>query len=146
MDIQKAIETELLSVLDSLCHGDVCPLETVLRYRQQVEVYERLKKSVIFGDAVESALRKYGKDKYKAITISYRRTYNYAVCGDCLLEELEAKQDEAAASVKARREFLQKLSQSVFDMDGIEIKPPAFKVSRIIEVANATAKKQTKYV
>jgi hypothetical protein len=134
------IEAEVVTVLDRLTYGEICPLETILHYRQQMAVYEQLKKSLLFLDAVEQALRQYGRQKHGSIALIYKRTYNYAACGDATLEVLEAMQKEADAQVKARRDFLRSLTESVYDMEGCEIKPPTSKSNRIIEVSQIKSK------
>jgi hypothetical protein len=140
MDIE-IIEKELASVLDRITHGEICPLATILQYRQAMAVYEMLKKSLLFLDATENALRKYGKDKYDAISIIYRRKYNYDASGDATLEMLEAKSDELSALIRARRDFLRTITSIVYDENGIEIKPVTFQLFRNIEVSSISKTK-----
>jgi hypothetical protein len=130
------MDTEIVTVIDQISHGEICPLETVLHYRRQVAIWEHLKKSVLFLDAVESALRKYGKQKHGTISMIWKRTYHYASCGDLTLETLEAAQTVADGAVKGRQAFLRSLTSPVFDVDGgCEIQPPTCKINRIIELS-----------
>jgi hypothetical protein len=135
MDIQYEIETELTAVLESLSHGSVCPLDTVLYYRQKMEVYERLKKTIEFLDQVETALRKFGKDKHGLISITYRRNFNYESCGDSTLATLEVAQKEMDAKVKARKECLRAMTLPFFDEDGTQVLLPTSVTKRQIEIS-----------
>ena len=135
MELQHEIETELSAVLESLSHGSVCPLDTVLYYRQKFEVYERLKKSVDFLDLVDNALHRRGKDKHGLISMTYRRDYDYAVCGDETLSVLETEQKAMSAKVKARKEFLRAMTLPFFDEDGLQVLLPSSTTKRQIEVS-----------
>jgi hypothetical protein len=133
---EQIMDAEIVTVIDQISHGEICPLETVLHYRRQVAIWEHLKKSVLFLDAVESALRKYGKQKHGTISVTYQRRYDYAVCGDLTLETLEAAQTTADGAVRGRQAFLRSLTSAVYDVDGgCEIQPPSCKVNRIIELS-----------
>ena len=129
------IDAEVATVIDRLSHGEICPLETVLHYRRLAEVWEQLKKSVLFLDATEAALRKYGKQKHGTISMVWKPNWNYAVCGDWELGVLETKQAEAADKVKNRKAFLRALTTPVFDFEGTEISPPTCKINRQIDVS-----------
>lgn len=138
MNLENEIETEYAAVLESLSHGSVCPLDTVLYYRQKFEVYERLKKSVAFLDMVENGLRKFGKDKHGLISVTYRRYFDYGPCGDGTLSALETAQKEMDAKVKARKEFLCAATLPFYDEEGVQILLPTSQTRRRIEVSFKT--------
>lgn len=135
MNFQSEIEMELSTILESLLNGSVCPLDTVLYFRQKMEVYERLKKSVEFLDMVENGLHKYGKEKHGLISITYRRYFDYAACGDSTLLALEAAQKEMDAKVKARKECLRAMTLPFFDEDGTQVLLPTSTTKRQIEIS-----------
>ena len=125
-------ESFVRSIVSALNEGSADPLKIHLQVKNTEDLIKQITSDEKYREFLLSEAQKYGKtfEQYNA-KFQVKETgtrYDYSVCNDPELSELEYKAAEIAERLKARQKFLQNAPQSgtqiIFGDEVVMVYPP----------------------
>lgn len=115
-DTTKAERKSFVNVfIDELENGKVDPLQFLYNLKCMESVIKDIESNSIFKDALINEASKYGKSfEFNNSTMSIQEAgtkYDFSVCNDYHLTELEQQASELDKSIKERKEFLKSVPE-----------------------------------
>lgn len=114
----------------NLSEGHTDALKLFITAKKGQELFTQLEKTVRPYAEQETRLGKGEVYKTFGCEISERMTgvsYDFTNCDDAEWNDLTAKIDELTEKRKIREKFLKTITKTIFDENGVEIKPPIHK-------------------
>lgn len=108
-------------VLESVKEGNTNPLQLKLQLKSMEDIIKQISDNEEYKELLLSEAQKHGKSfdyhnsKFEVKEVGTK--YNYALCADPILKELEQQAEAVNAKLKERQEFLKKMP-----IEGIEIR------------------------
>lgn len=136
------ITAAVRNIKEEILSGDYSALEIDLHLKKMEEVVKGIRDDKEVKSAVLSELEKYPEKTIKnygcEITKTSRSTYDYDLCNDIVLQDLEREFQRVSEALKDRQKFLQGIRESlvvVTDDGSIDtIYPPAKKSSETFSI------------
>lgn len=111
----------------NLSEGNLDALKLLVTAKKGMELFTQLEKTVRPYAEIEARLGKGEVYKAYGCEITEKMTgvsYDFANCDDTEWNDLTAQIDDLTAQRKEREKFLKTITKTIFDENGIEIKPP----------------------
>jgi len=107
------ISTAICTIKDEMLSGDYNPLEIDLHLKKIEEMVKGVREDKAVKGAVLTELEKYGEKTVSfagcEITKVSRGSYDYDLCNDSELQDLEREAERVNSALKDRQKFLQSL-------------------------------------
>jgi len=139
-ETQEEIQMLARSMKNGIIEGESCPLHVLKKIIALERLLESVKKDPQISELIENEAEKYPEKTFNlhgaTFTRAERRTYEYNVCGDSVLNYWEIEQAQLKSKITARKDYLKTVKEPTPDMETGEILYPAAKsVKTIISVS-----------
>lgn len=136
-----SIEITALDVQSQIENGEINPLELLRTFKTLEKLIENVKP--ILDKAALAEAEKYPEKTVELLGAKFTKkegtpTYDWSVCNDEVLNELQANQKEYVEVIKKRQEFLKNISGSIQlvtkEGEVVDIYPPVKSSKSIVQV------------